>query len=168
MPVTTRAGRVYATGTLAERIAAHIAVQENGCWNWTGCLNSNGYGQIRVSGRSVLAHRASFETAVRKLSRDEQVLHRCDNPLCCNPDHLFTGDPAANSDDKVSKRRQAKGFRLPHTKLTPEQVIEIRESNETQSVIAQRYGIAQSNVSRIRSGLRRTDLDEPEYMREAA
>lgn len=168
MPVTTRAGRTYATGTVLERIAAHAEVQANGCWNWTGCLNSNGYGQIRINGRAILSHRASFEASIRSLQPSEQVLHRCDNPLCCNPDHLFVGDPAANSDDKVSKGRQAKGFRLPHTKLSPEQVVEIRASSESQSAIALRYGIAQSNVSRIKRGLRRADLEEPEHLREAA
>lgn len=126
----------------------------DGCWLWMACLNSQGYGQIRINHRSVLAHRVSYEAAHGPIQDGQQVLHRCDTPRCVNPAHLFLGTPATNSDDKVRKGRQAKGEALPIAKLSPAAVAAIRASTGYQRDIAARFGVAQSQVSRIKAGKR--------------
>lgn len=77
------------------------------CWNWIGAVTGFGYGRFKLpDGRHVLAHRALFISMVREISPDLLVLHRCDNPRCVNPEHLFVGTHQDNSDDKFAKGRQ--------------------------------------------------------------
>lgn len=78
----------------------------SGCWKWLGMINQNRYG---VSGRGKLAHRASWEMFKYPIPKGLFVLHKCDNPACVNPDHLFLGTHQDNMRDMVSKGRQAKG-----------------------------------------------------------
>lgn len=151
--------RTYIIGDIATRLAGHSSPQPNGCIQWNGSLNNKGYGQIRIQKKLVSTHRAAFEVVNGPLAEDQQVLHRCDNPRCINPEHLFLGTPASNSADKVSKWRDARGFRLPHTKLSDGDVQTIRSAPGTQKQIAEAYGVTQSQVSRIKSGRRRARLD---------
>lgn len=144
----------YFKGSLCERLAAHTVVQANGCWHWNGATNNKGYGQITVAGKRASTHRVAFEVSVRKLNDGEQVLHRCDNPLCINPAHLFVGTPAINSMDKIAKGRHAHGERIATAKLTAKQVLEIRRSRALQSQLAATYGVTQSAISRVRNGAR--------------
>lgn len=75
-----------------------------GCWLWTGGLTTNGYGTTRVGGRTVYAHRLVYEHFKGPLG-DKHVLHRCDVPSCCNPEHLFAGTQKDNGMDASAKRR---------------------------------------------------------------
>jgi hypothetical protein len=77
----------------------------NGCWPWTGPVNADGYG-LTANAR---AHRAAWILTHGLISSAQHVLHRCDNPPCCNPDHLFLGDQLINNADRDSKGRQCKG-----------------------------------------------------------
>jgi hypothetical protein len=74
------------------------------CWEWTGCLNKNGYGTFNLK-EETLVHRISYQIFHGKLEKNIQVLHKCDNPKCVNPDHLFVGTHSDNMKDKVSKGR---------------------------------------------------------------
>jgi len=85
------------------------------------------------------------------------VLHRCDKPHCINPEHLFLGTPADNSDDKVAKGRQAKGETQGQAKLTRAQVAEIRASDESGATLGERYGVSRSNINHIRRNERWVD-----------
>ncbi len=130
--------------------------QPNGCIPWVGHLMDNGYGQIRTKigdkTRVVLAHRASYELMVGPIPDGLFVLHRCDNPPCINPVHLFLGTHQDNADDKVRKNRQATGAtQAGRAKLTDEQVRQIRSRYRRGygNKLAKEFGIDESGVSRI-------------------
>lgn len=110
MSIATQATPVL-TGDLIKRFEAKIA-KSDGCWLWTGAKNSRGYGTFSVatSGkrRTCLAHRLSWATANNtELLPDVFSCHRCDVPLCVNPDHLFAGSHADNMLDARLKGRWA-------------------------------------------------------------
>ncbi len=104
--------------TLQERFDEKvIAIGTRCCWLWTGAMGGHGYGSIRVSRGptgTVLAHRVSYELHRGLIPKGEGphgtcVLHRCDNPLCVNPDHLFLGTHADNMRDRDQKGRARGG-----------------------------------------------------------
>jgi len=72
-----------------ERFWAKVAIQDNGCWDWSGSLSSNGYGFIWHNGHSVRAHRFAYEYFNNSpIPSDKEVDHLCRNHRCVNPDHL--------------------------------------------------------------------------------
>lgn len=79
----------------------------SGCWLWTGCVTPKGYGYVgpKVSSGSRFAHRISWEAANGPVPDGMFVLHRCDNPPCVNPAHLFLGTARDNTEDMVRKGR---------------------------------------------------------------
>jgi len=121
-----------------------------------------GHGQISVGGkgkggkRLVGTHRVSWMVHNGPIPAGLIVCHRCDNPPCVNPDHLFLGTKAENSLDMVRKGRQKRGESLPQSKLTDAQIQEIKSlTNIPQRQIGKMFGISQGAVSMIRSGQRR-------------
>jgi hypothetical protein len=81
----------------------------NGCWEWTACTNELGYGWIAAGtrqGRHLKAHRVSYALAFGEVPEGMSVLHRCDNPLCVKPSHLFLGTQADNMADMIRKGRK--------------------------------------------------------------
>ena len=105
------------------------------CWPWRRCLLSDGYGSVRFRGKKTRAHRVALELAEGKpLLKGEWSLHHCDNPVCCNPAHLFRGTPSENMRDCWAKGRsgwqrhgqkQVKGSRHVFSKLNEWQVCSI-------------------------------------------
>lgn len=90
------------------RLQAKLVENENGCLEFTGYLTPKGYGQIRVGGRSGgshLTHRVAWELVNGPIEDGLFVCHKCDNPSCCNVDHLFLGSNADNVADMVAKGR---------------------------------------------------------------
>lgn len=81
------------------------------CWLWTGFLNNRGYGRLTRKPRHLFAHRAAWELTYGSVPDGLWVLHRCDNPPCCNPAHLFLGTHQDNMDDMAAKGRAAAGER---------------------------------------------------------
>lgn len=141
----------------------HIDVQgDDDCWEYRGRRNQRGYG---VSGCG-LVHRAMYEKHVGPIPEKAMVLHKCDNPACCNPAHLFLGDNAANMADMKAKGRgrSRPGEHNGNAKLTMEQAREIRstypENNFTQ--LAKKYGVTPRVISLIVRGKSyREDADMP-------
>lgn len=105
--------------------------QTEGCWNWEGCLSS-GYGVIGSGGNRMKAHRVSWEIHNGKIPKQKCVCHKCDNPKCVNPDHLFLGTHQKNMDDMISKGRanKAHGEDVGLSKLTVIEVVAIKRLRE--------------------------------------
>jgi hypothetical protein len=94
--------------TIMEYIFNRMRCNDNGCWEFTGRLNTMGYGQIVYQGKFQLIHRISWRLNKGKIPNGLFVLHRCDNPLCFNPDHLFLGTQQDNLSDMRAKGRDYK------------------------------------------------------------
>lgn len=151
--------------TLSERFWPKVNINPDGCWLWTGARSGNRYGLIRGEGgrhsKNEVAHRASWTLVYGPIPEGLWVLHRCDNPPCVRPEHLFLGDPTDNNRDTVAKGRMPKTMnRFPvrrgsanqASKVTESDVRVIRELNAmgtTQDELAARYGMTQSGISSI-------------------
>lgn len=87
---------------------SHLVVKDNGCWEWNGKTNKSGYGSIRFNGEIPYVHRLSYRLFINKIPKGLYVCHSCDNPPCCNPNHLWIGTHEDNMNDKISKNRQSR------------------------------------------------------------
>lgn len=98
------------------------------CWNWTGSLNMKGYGSFAVNRGfpTKIAHRIAYLLFTGTLNKNLFVCHSCDNPSCCNPNHLWQGTAKENSNDMVKKHRSPRGEKQGHSTLTKTDVIAIR------------------------------------------
>lgn len=128
------------------------------CWEWRGTRFKNGYGRITLADRRTnVAHRVALELAVGILPADMEACHRCDNPPCVNPAHLFAGTARDNAADMIAKRRDLRGERSPYAKLTFADATAIREAyargGVSQQAIADRYDVKQPAISRIIRGV---------------
>lgn len=142
-----------------------------GCWKWVGAKRSKGYGAIGESGRgggTRLAHRVSWTIHYGPIPNGMSVLHKCDNPECTNPKHLFLGTIKDNATDMKNKGRSTHGEKHPNARLTEAQVIRIRELSKTnmlQSEIAKVVGTTRKNVSQIATGHRWKRVGSPPIRR---
>ena len=126
------------------------------CWEWLGRRDEKGYGRVGFNSRpNVGAHRVSW-TLTHGDPGEQFVLHRCDNPPCVNPDHLFLGTQADNNRDRHAKGRTG-GFvgTRNRAKTSPEDIADMRDlrrSGMTQQDIADRFGLSRGNVAKIVKG----------------
>jgi len=138
----------------------------DGCIVWQGRIHKRGYGEVTI-GRGadgwpvrVRAHRVAWEEAFGPIPNGLCVLHKCDNPPCVNPEHLFLGTRADNNRDRFLKGRDSHdpknvGHRNGRARLTVAQVEEIRALAATgmqRRALAERYGVARTTVSAVVAG----------------
>lgn len=144
-----------------DRFWSKVRKCRNGCWEWQGWKTKRGYGHFNFKGRPFRAHRISWFLKTGSLSEFNPfeiscILHKCDNPSCVNPEHLFIGTQQDNADDMVQKNRLPKISRVGqnngHVKLTEECVINIRREY-TEGVLRkelrERYNVSKTAISAI-------------------
>jgi hypothetical protein len=134
----------------------YIPEPMSGCWLWLGCVNKEGgYGLLTYRRRQYSAHRFSWTLHRGEIPAGLCVLHKCDTPSCINPDHLWLGTTGDNSRDRERKKRGRASRQFGEdnysAKLGEWAIEAIRDDPRPQREIARGYGIAQAQVSRIKT-----------------
>jgi hypothetical protein len=151
------------TDTMRDKIARDefwAKVDKRGpdeCWEWQGSRHPKGYGSTKKNKRT---HRVAWELTNGPIPAGLLVCHKCDNPPCVNPAHLFLGTSADNVHDMMKKGRRRAVYHLgddhPGAKITEADVIAIlraRKRSVPLRILAERYGVSVSLISRIALGL---------------
>lgn len=142
------------------------------CWLWTKFKNQQGYGMTsKKTKRHTGAHRVAFELTFGAIPDGQCVLHKCDNPSCVNPNHLFLGTRADNNEDKFKKGRQMRGEKHPNAKLTTNDVLAIRtflQENHSMKIyqeLGEKYGVTLQTIQRIyrKTSWRYSAIDPTEF-----
>jgi hypothetical protein len=110
-----------------------------GCWEWINPGHPFGYGRFGFDKKNYLAHRLSYQIHYGPITSKDCVLHKCDNPQCVNPQHLFLGSRTLNAQDRTNKGRTYKGSQVTNSKFTEQQVLAIRSSSKTIRQLATEY-----------------------------
>lgn len=145
------------------RFNSRVKVMPSGCHEWQGARLVAGYGQFAIArgrkgARVILAHRAAYEIShdlpPRTLKSNELVCHTCDNPACCNPEHLFLGTQVDNVRDASRKNRMNHGGESNGSaKLTEDDVARIREmwrlGECTQLELASMFHVSKNTIGRV-------------------
>lgn len=143
--------------TLEERFWEKVNIGEgDDCWEWKASTTKKGYGSFGWVTGSEYAHRVSWILRFGEISDDLHVLHSCDNRRCVNPNHLFLGTTQDNSKDMVSKGRSMINERNPMSKLSTEDVREIRDilrspGRPSHRKIAKMFSVSSGTISLIGS-----------------
>lgn len=135
-----------------DSLLSKTVASPNGCRIFTGCTQANGYGRVRLAGKTDYAHRHMYRLSHGEIPAGMDVCHWCDVRGCINPQHLFLGTRADNMADAVRKGRQAKGFMLPQTKLTKnqrEQIAQWAAQGALMKEIAAEFGISRPHAGYV-------------------
>lgn len=125
----------------------------DGCWEWTGSALKKGYGQFALKGKMWTTHRLSYTITNGNIPDGLYVCHSCDNPKCCRPEHLFLGTHLDNMKDRDVKQRTLRGEQNGFSKLTVQQVLEIRDLYATTKIskkkLALKYNVSPYPIGEI-------------------
>jgi hypothetical protein len=137
-----------------QKLGRWTSLASSGCLEWIGGRDWDGYGLVKIGGRSYRAHRVAFVMAGGILLPGQVVRHSCDNPPCCTPVHLLAGSVADNNRDRELRGRSddRRGERCPTAKLTVKAVTEIRRRlacGEPHLSIAHDYAVSRKAISKI-------------------
>lgn len=135
--------------TLKEIISNYSRETNEGCWEWRMRCRAN-YGQLKWKGKDQNAHRLSWEAHKGEIPVGKSVCHKCDNPPCVNPEHLFLGTHAENMADKKNKGRVPKGPSHSSAKLSDKDIPLIRADTDSTRKIGAKYGVSSTVVSQIK------------------
>lgn len=132
---------------------------EDECWRWIGCGKETYYGWMGHKGRTLYAHRISYEIHKGHIEKGVLILHKCNNPSCVNPKHLYEGTHKDNSRDKELTENHNRGSNNPGSKLTEKDVIEIKrliqvEFWRTRKDIGEQFGVSGPAIGLIAMGKR--------------
>lgn len=149
----------WKTRSEVDRFFSFVEITDK-CWNWTGSCKHDGRGCFTLSdGRQVIASRFIFSRWMRPIRAGLDVLHKCDNPSCVRPDHLFLGTALDNSRDMVAKGRSARGSEASRSKLTSDQVDFIKKNYQRGKhggmntvALAKKFGVTPQSISLILKG----------------
>lgn len=158
--IATPIREVFRGGDDIVRIKSKVTINAvSECWEWNASRTPGGYGQMRFRGTRWLSHRVSWTLFKGEIPEGPGtyktlgVLHKCDNPCCINPDHLFLGDQKSNIDDSVNKERWGKrgciGEKHGRAALNEVKVREIRASGLTYSELAEKYLVSKSTIQHV-------------------
>lgn len=140
---------MHITDDIQHRFYLHLVVGDE-CWSWTGALSDQGYGQLKVHGKTEKAHRISYELHFG--APKMHVLHKCNNKICTRPDHLYDGTPSQNLHDRIKD-----GYRFSHRGLVDDDIRKIRAMAAlgiSKHDIAAEYNLSRSSVNSICNGQR--------------
>jgi len=156
--VRARAAKAAKAGSIADRFWRKVDKRgPEDCWPWIACARkpTEGYGAFWFDGRHHPAPKIAWYLTFGNLPA-LQTLHRCDNPTCCNPSHLFLGTNVENNADKVAKRRHVFGSRQVKAKLTETDALEIKRLKPAgrapygfRTELAARFGVKPGTITDI-------------------
>ena len=138
----------------AARYFAKVSVpDQNGCMIWTGAVGSDGYGHFKWNGRVIAAHRVAFFLASGSWP-NRHILHSCDNPLCCNPNHLREGSHAENmAECSMRMRNRTPRLGNGHAKLCEADILAIRtlyaDGQTNKSLLARKFGVTPTRIRQV-------------------
>lgn len=112
------------------------------CWNWLGAVAENGYGVFAIKQKKIGAHVGAFRLSIGEVPEGQYVLHKCHNPSCVNPKHLYSGTQKQNIQDQFDRGTFARGSKSGHAKLTEEIVIKCRTSAKTCRELANQHNVS--------------------------